>query len=167
MIYGTSTYGSSLYGASLGAALAPPAPVSKSLELKLREAAILNSTLTSYLGTAPFRWYDMQESQNSELPSVTVQLISCVNDYTLGYRLNNTLNRVQFTIRDTDAEEARAIEYALVVFLDTFNAYSPAGTTLQRPNYVIMRRQLGNPNTDPLTFYRQLDAYIYNNELQT
>lgn len=135
-----------------------------SIETKLRTAAAATPALTAYLGTSPFRWYDMQQSQGSALPSVVVLLVSAVDTYSTTARLATSLNRVQFTIWDTDPEEARAIEQALIAFLETFNAFSPVPGAAIQPNRVVMRRQSGQPQTEPLIFWRLVDAMIYNNE---
>lgn len=138
-----------------------------SLEVKLRTAALATPALTALLGTSPFRWYDMQLDQNSTLPAVTIQAISIVNQYSLSVRLVNALCRVQFTIYDTDPERARAVEMAIVVFIDTFNAMNTSSAVSRQANWVVNRRQ-GSPSqnaqTQPLTFVRSLDAMIWNNE---
>jgi len=134
------------------------------LEVKLRTAASANAPLTALLGTSPFRWYDMQEAQGGTFPSVTVQMIAAVNQYSLTQRLNNSHNRVQFTVWDTDPERARSVELAVLNFLDGFNAYNAGDQNPRQRNEVVMRRQGGNPQTQPLTFWRILDAYIWHNE---
>lgn len=136
-----------------------------SIELKLRTAALATPALTSLLGTSPFRWYDMQEAQNSPYPAITVLLVSAPSQYSNTARLINTRCRVQFTIRDTNAEHARTVENALLTFLDTFDAMNATpGLVSRQANEVINRRQGGNPNPDPLVFWRTVDAYIWNNE---
>lgn len=141
--------------------------MSTTLEVKLRNAAQLNAGLTALLGAAgnTFRWYDMQAPQGMQLPTVEVLLVSAVPQYSTVARLWTSLNRVQFTIRDTDAERARSVEAALMSFLDTFNAMnSVVGSTSIQANQVLNRRQGGNAQTAPVTYWRTVDVYIYNNE---
>lgn len=141
--------------------------MSTTLEVKLRTAALNTPALTALLGTSPFRWYDMQLDQNSPFPAVTVQLISTINAYVTQYRLQTASSRVQFTVWDTDPERARQVETAIVAFLDTFNAVSPATNFIgpvPQPVRAVNRRQGGNAQTQPLTFWRTIDALVLNNE---
>lgn len=136
-----------------------------SLEVKLRTAALATPALTSLLGTTPFRWFDMQQVQSAPFPSVTVLLVSAVNMYSTNQRLASTRCRVQFTVWDTNAEEARTVENAIIAFLDGFDAMNLVpGVAPTQANEVVMRRQGGNPQTSPLTFWRIIDAMIWNNE---
>lgn len=136
------------------------------LEVKLYNAAQANATLVSLLGSSPFRWFDMQldPAVQNPYPAVTVQLVSCVNQYSNTARLWTSQNRVQFTIWDTKAERARQVEMALLAFLDTFNAYNSGDQSPIQRNQVVMRRQSGNPQPEPLIFWRIVDAMIWHNE---
>lgn len=137
-----------------------------SLETKLRIAAALDATLASLLGSSPFRWYGPQAAQGSIQPLVEVQEVSQVPMYSNTALLTTCLYRMQFTIWDTDLERARSVRNAIVQFLKTFNAYSPANSVSPlRPNKVVMvRTGPSEAQTDPLTYWIMLDAMIYNNE---
>lgn len=136
------------------------------LEVKLYNAAIATPALTALLGSSPFNWFDTQldQARPTLYPAVSVQLISAVNQYSVNARLGMSLNRVQFTVWDTNAERARSVESAILSFLDTFNAYNAGDSDPIQRNQVVMRRQGGQPMTDPMTFFRSIDAMIWNNE---
>ncbi len=139
--------------------------MSTSLERKLWLAAQADANLQALLGSgAAIRWGGMQEPQGSIFPSVAVNVVSAIDQYSNTDLLITALYRVQFTVFDTNAERARQVEQAIKQFLTMFNAYSPAGATVLRPNRVVMRRQGGDPQTDPLTYQRIMDAMIWNNE---
>ena len=144
--------------------------MSTTLETKLQTAMQATLALTSLLALRPdgkAAIFEMQEYQGTTFPSVTFQLISTVNAYATRYRMQTATSRVQFTVWDTDPERARSVETAIINFLDTFNAVSPATNfigTVPQPVQVVNRRQGGNAQTQPLTFWRTLDAIILNNE---
>ena len=138
--------------------------MSTSLEVKLRTAAAANPALVAFLGTSPFRWYGPQEVQNAPYPNIAVQLISAVPQYSTAARLITCEYRVQFTIWDTNLAEARNVESALLSFLDGFNAYNAGDHSPLQRNRVVNRRTGGNAQTSPTTYWRIVDAMIWNNE---
>ncbi len=139
-----------------------------SLETKLQTALQAATSITSLLASrsdGKAAIYDMQEVPGSAFPAITVLVVSIVNEYSTTVRLVNALCRVQFTIWDTNPERARTVETALVAFLDSFNAYDAVNAAKPRqPNWVAMRRQGGNAQTQPVTYWRIVDAFIWNNE---
>lgn len=100
------------------------------------------------------------------MPSVTVQQVSQIPQYSNTSLLITAEYRMQFTIWDTDLERARQVRNGIIQFLTTFNAYSPSGSTSPlRPNRVInVRLAPSEPQTDSITWCLMLDAMITNNE---
>jgi len=141
--------------------------MASTLEVKLRASAIATPALTSLLGGTGnnFRWFDMRAPQGSAFPLVEVLVISNIPSYSTIQRLATTLSRVQFTVWDTLAENARTVELAIQGWLDTANFMNTTGTNQRQANWIANRRQGANPNTEPLTFFRIVDAMIFNNEL--
>ncbi len=141
-----------------------------SLEAKLQTALQATPAVTSLLSTRPdgkASIFEMQEYQGTAFPALVYFLVSAPNVYATLYRMQTVTSRVQFTIWDTDPERARQVEAALIAFLDTFNAVSPCTNfigTVPQPVQVVNRRQGGNAQTQPLTYWRTLDAMILNNE---
>lgn len=134
------------------------------LEARIRAAAIADATLLSYLGdgNSPpyFRWFDTQLPEGSAYPSLVVQLIGGSETYVSTGRLPTGFSRMQFTIWDTDPEEGRAIEAALLSFLDSLNLVGITGLP-QYPNYVVLKRQGMEPQSEPPLFQRIVDAMIF------
>lgn len=140
--------------------------MSTSLDIKIRTAAALDSTLSGLLGSTPFRWFGPQSPQGSTQPLVEVQQISQTPMYSNASLLITCPYRMQFTIWDTNLERARSVRNAIIQFLTTFNAYSPASSVSPlRPNKVLnVRLGQSEPQTDPITWWITLDAMIFNNE---
>ena len=144
--------------------------MSTTLEAKLQTAMQATPTLTSLLsqrGDGKASIFEMQEYQGTAFPSITYFLVSTVNAYGTLYRMQTATSRVQFTIWSTDPEVGRQVETALLNFLDTFNAVSPATNFIgpvPQPVRAVNRRSGGKAQTQPLTFWRTVDAMILNNE---
>jgi hypothetical protein len=136
-----------------------------SLEVKLRNAALGNATLVSLLGSSPFRWFGPQAPPGLAFPSVEVQQVSQVPQYSTTALLISAQYRMQFTIWDEDLERARSVKNAIIQFLTTFNAYSTSSAQPLQPNRVLNAR-LGKSQaaTDPITWWITVDALIWNNE---
>jgi hypothetical protein len=137
------------------------------LEVKIVNGVLGFPPLASLLATASDgnpALFEMQEYQGTAFPSMTYLLVSTVPAYGAAFRAHQVRSRVQFTIWDTNPERARAVENQLMAFLDQFNAWNAGDQNPLQRNQVVMRRQGGNPETQPLTFWRMLDAYIWNNE---
>ena len=137
------------------------------LEVKIQNGAQAFTPLTSLLaaradGKAAI--YEMQEYQGTAFPSLVFFLVSTVPLYGASFRPHQNRSRVQFTIWDTDPERARSVELALMQWLDQFNAWNAGDQNVLQRNQVVMRRQGGNPQTQPLTFWRIVDVFIWNNE---
>ena len=136
--------------------------MASTLEVKLRTQASVYAPLTALLGTAPFRWYDTQEVQGSVLPAVTVLQVSGNPLYAAAGRLSTGFSRVQFTIWDTDAERGRAVESALLTFLDQFNGVGISGL-VQYPSQVLLQRTGFFAEPSPPRWLRYVDASIFSN----
>lgn len=137
------------------------------LEVKIVNGVIGFGPLASILATASDgkpALFELQEYQGTAFPSITYFLVASTPQYGAAFRGAIVRSRVQFTIWDTNPERARAVEAQLMNWLDQFNAYSSPPATTFQPNQVILRRQGGNPQTNPLTFWRIVDAAIWNNE---
>ncbi len=136
-----------------------------SIEIKLRTAASANPALQALLGTNPFRWYGPQADQGVAQPLVEVQVIDGPPQYSASALLVTCQYRVQFTIWDTVLESARAVEVAIIQFLTTFNAYNSGDLSPIQRNRVVNRRSgRSQAQTQPITYWRTLDAFIWNNE---
>lgn len=138
-----------------------------SLEAKLQTALQATTAITSLLASradGKAAIYEMQENPGTTFPAITFMLISAVQQYSASQRMVNTPNRVQFTIWDSNPERARLVEAALITFFDSFNAYNVGDSNPRQRNDVVMRRQGGNPQTQPVTYWRIVDAMIWNNE---
>lgn len=141
--------------------------MSTTLEAKIQSGVQAYSPLASLLarrsdGAAAA--FELQEYQGSEFPALVFFLVSSAPAYGAAFRSHIVNSRVQFTIWDTDPERARSVETQLMAWLDQFNAMSAVARTSQQPTQVVMRRTGGNPQTQPITFWRTLDAMIFNNE---
>ncbi len=142
-----------------------------SLDVKLRTAAALDATLSSLLGSSPFRWYGPQAPQgpqppaNIQYPLVEVSQVSEIPQYSTHAQLVNSQYRMQFTIWDIDLESVRTVKRAIISFLNTFNAYSVSSAAPLQPNRVVNAR-LGKsqPQTAPITWWMTIDVMIWNNE---
>ena len=135
-----------------------------SLEIKIRTAAAAYAPLAALLGTSPFRWYDTQLVQGTVFPAVVTQLVSNAPTYALPGALTASFARVQFTVWDTDAERARAVEAAITAFLTVanFGPYSSPVTVFA--NYILNTRQSMYPQTQPPQFQRIMDCKVYNDD---
>jgi|SRR5579885_1384718 len=142
--------------------------MANTLEVKIVNGMLAYSALTSLLATAPdgaAAIFEMQEYQGTTFPAITYMLVSAVPQYSSTTRLATLPCRVQFTIWANDPETARSVETQLLAWIDQFNAYDPTNAAKPRqPNEIVMRRQGGNPQTQPLTYWRIVDANIWNNE---
>ena len=141
--------------------------MSTTLEAKLQTALQAYTPVTSLLavrsdGKAAI--FDMQEYQGTAFPAMTIVVVSALDQYSTTAVLITARYRVQFTIWATDAQTARAVEQTLRTFLTTFNAYNSGDTSPIQRNQVVNRRQGGQAQTQPVTFWRIVDAMIWNNE---
>lgn len=139
--------------------------MSTSLKAKLFAAAELDAGLAALLGSAPFRWYDVQLRQGSAFPAVEVLLVSNPRTYVMAGRMPTGWARVQFTIfgLGPSSENADAVAQALVNFLGTFNAIGIPGLAVY-PCQLVGDRDAGQAATQPLTYMRILDAMIFSND---
>lgn len=136
-----------------------------SIEEKIRTAASANAALQALLGTTPFRWFGPQAPQGSVQPLVEVLMVDGPPQYSTTALLITCKYRIQFTIWDTNLERARSVETAIIQFLTTFNAYNAGDSSPIQRNWVVNRRSgKSQAQTDPITYWRTLDAMIWNNE---
>jgi hypothetical protein len=139
--------------------------MSTSIEAKLRTAANVDATLPTLLGTSPFRWFGPQAPQDQNFPLVEVQVIDGPPQYSLNQLLKTCKYRVQFTVWDINLESARQVQIAIINFLNTFNAYNQGDNSPRQRNDVVNRRYgKSQAQTQPITYWRTMDAFIWNNE---
>lgn len=140
---------------------------STSLEIKLRTQAAAYAPLTALLGTLPtFRWYGPQAPQGALQPMVEVQRISAIPQYSTAALLETCQYRMQFTVWHIDLEGASQVERAIRQFLTVFNAYNAGDMSpIQRNRVVNVRVGRSQAQTQPITYWITLDAFIWNNEL--
>jgi len=132
------------------------------IEAKLRNAAALDAGLAALLGTAPFRWFDTQETPGAAFPAVTVQEISAVPLYANTGQNPMALVRVQITIWEGQAaDETDSVLNALQAFLATFSATSIPG---QASNRIVNRWRRMYTETQPGVYLRMVDVMIWNND---
>lgn len=130
------------------------------LLVKLRTKAALNAGLTSLLGAAPFRWYNMQLAEGSAFPAITAMKVSGIPFYNVGQRGPSTVYRIQFTIwEDQVPDDTNSVLQALRVFLDSFSAVE---NTAQYPVQILNERGGLYPLTQPPIYQTSIDALIYN-----
>jgi|GEM_PF-3848315 len=142
--------------------------MSTTLEAKLQTAMQAYTPLTSLLATRSdggAAIFDMQELPGSAFPAITILVVSAIDQYSTAGLLITAEYRVQFTVWATDPQVARAVEQAIREFLTTFNAYNAGDNSPIQRNQVINRQQRGQAQTQPVTFWRIVDAKIWNNEL--
>ena len=136
--------------------------MSSPLEVKLRTAALLDSTLTGLLGTSPFRWYSIQLYEGSAFPAMTVHQISSKPLYSVGGRNTLALCRVQFTIWEGyTPDDSNSVLDALRAFIDTFSA---VGNPAQFPNQIVLETDGLYPNTQPGIYQTIVDVFIHNSD---
>lgn len=137
------------------------------LEAKIQTGVQAYAPLVAILAARPdgkAACYEMQEYEGQAFPSMTFLLVSTVPAYGAAFRAEVVRSRVQFTIWDTDPQRARSVETQLMNFLDQFNAWNAGDQNAIQRNQIAMQRQGGNPQTQPLTFWRITDAFIWNNQ---
>jgi hypothetical protein len=150
-------------------------------EVKLWTLAQLDATLRTFFGTGPFRWCDIQLTQNY-LPkqrgqsapgggssSVVVRRVSSIPQYMqsgLG-----TIERIRFQcdVLDLDPNVATNAALALIAWFQTVNLVtgqqfgSPVTTPNQFPSfYVNLRRGLW-PQAGAVVYADSVDVMLYNN----
>ena len=141
--------------------------MSTTLEAKLQTALQAYTAITSLLATrsdGKAAIYDMQENAGSALPAMALFVVSVVDQYSTTQLLITALYRVQFTIWANNPETARAVEQALRAFISVFNAYNAGDASPVQRNRVVNRHQSGQAQTQPITWWRIVDAFIWNNE---
>jgi hypothetical protein len=137
------------------------------LEVKLQTALQAYTAITSLLATrsdGKAAIYDMQENPGSALPAMALFVVSAVDQYSTTQLLITALYRVQFTIWANDPEVARSVERALRAFVSTFNAYNSGDNNPRQRNWCVNRHQSGQAQTQPITWWRIIDAFFWNNE---
>jgi hypothetical protein len=138
--------------------------MSTPLEVKLRQAALADPSLTALLGLTgnTFRWYSVQLYEGSAYPAVTCHQISSVPVYSFSGRNPLARARVQFTIWEGQTpDDTNSVLDALRSFLDTFSA---VGNPTQFPNQIVAELDGLYPNTQPGIYQTIVDAMIYNSD---
>lgn len=139
--------------------------MSTTIEMKLRNAAVLNPMLTVWLGTSPFNWFPVQLPQTAAMPSVVYQRISRVPVSSVVDPIGNLARyRMQFRIyaqSATSAEDSRKISDALIAFMRTFTA--TYGT--QYANQLVGQTEgIERPEAQPPYWVQRMDFMIWNRE---
>ena len=136
-----------------------------SLKQKLFTAAKLDQGLGALLLNGQvMQWADIQIPQSWNLTSksaVAAQLISDPTAYVAAGPLATSWSRVQFTIfgYGNDSTQADAVAAALFAFMGSFNAGAIGG---QAANYKVGDRDAGLTQTQPVTYQRIVDYFIWN-----
>lgn len=138
------------------------------LKAKLFSAASATPALQALLGASPFQWGDQQLVQSWNLATfgaVVVTEISAPRVYSTAGRLATYEAHLQLTVYGTgaDSENASAIVSALEDFFATFNAIGVPNLPVY-PNRITGDRDGGIADTQPLTFQRFVDVYVWNDE---
>ncbi len=96
---------------------------------------------------------------------VEVLRVSKTPQYSTTALLITAEYRMQFTIWDTNLDRARSVAAAIEQFLVTFNAYNSGDASpIQRNRVVNTRVGPSEAQTDPITYWITMDAFIWNNE---
>ena len=136
-----------------------------SLKEKLFAAAKLDAGLqTVLLSGSTFQWADIQLPQSWNLTSksaLSVQLISDPTQYATAGPLATSWARVQFSIfgHGNDSTNADAVAAALFAFMGSFNG---GAVPNQAANYKVGDRDAGLTQTQPVTYQRIVDYFIWN-----
>ena len=149
-------------------------------ERKLRTLASQDATLQAFLGTNPFRWFDVQLPQGQPTkvnnfwsgPCVTCISVSLISRYVHGGGRGITAwPRFQIDVLDTDAERGRLCAQAIIAFLDRANIAVPGQfgcptTTpaLPAPNVLLNNRGGTWADLQPPVFRQMLDVRFQNTE---
>ncbi len=133
-----------------------------SIKERLYAAASVDAGLLALLGN-PIQWGDIQAKQNWDLTTksaVTVQLISNPSNYQLPGRMLSSTCRMQFTIfgHGSNSQNAEAVAVALYNFFG--NLAGNGLGVLGIPN----DRDGGIADTQPLTYMRMIDCFLFNDE---
>ena len=135
-----------------------------SIKARLYTAASADAGLRALLlDGSVFQWADTQIPQSWNLTSksaVAVQLISNPSSYQLPGRMATSAARLQFTVfgHGNDSQNAEAVSAALYAFFGTLqgNGLGVIGVPGDRDG--------GISQTQPLTYLRMIDAYVWNDE---
>lgn len=141
------------------------------VQLKAKLIAAMNAytPLTDLIGSPASAW-DTQLPQFPQppnlFPAIVLFQVSNPPTYIVTGRMSTSFARIQFTIYGTgnDSTNADAVAQALYSFLDNFNAAGIANAPAN-PSTVVMDRDAGIAQTQPLTYQRIIDASIFNNDL--
>ena len=150
-------------------------------EVKIRTLASQDATLQSFLGTNPFRWFDIQLPQGQPTktnnfwdgPAVTCLSVSLMSQYVHGNgRSQIAWPRFQIDILDTDAERGRNCAAAVIAWLNKANISQPGqfgcpatSVTLPAPNILLNNRGGTWADLQPPVFRQTLDVRFANTEL--
>ena len=132
--------------------------MSTPLEVKLFSAASADSALTALLGSSPFRWYNVQLTEGSAYPAITVHRISGAPLYAADGRNTLALYRMQVTIWEGQTPDTSdSVLSALRSFLDSFSA---TGVPSQTENRIVNVMRALYAETQPAIFQTVVDVMI-------
>jgi hypothetical protein len=144
--------------------------VSVSVEQQLRAGLLAQSGVTNIIGDNLFL---VQLPQNPTYPSAAYQRIATVPLYTQENTNQGTVGYVRFQITGffqgaSSGQQSEAFAQAVTAALQTFNCAQgvPASPPLlgTPPNYVLGRRMLVQPQTQPPIFMCVIDAKLWYND---
>jgi len=142
-----------------------------SAEAKIRTLAQADSTMQSFFGVAPFRWFQVREPQGyiSQGTCIRVRRVSAVYDYVQNGILQIEQVRLQFDVLDLSQETARNALTAVERFLrsvdlmnsNQFNSPPTAGACFA--NYLLSERAGVEPQIKQQVYIWSADYRIFNN----
>jgi hypothetical protein len=144
--------------------------VSVSVEQQIRAGLLAQSSITDIIGN---RLYLVQLPQNPVYPSAAYQRVTTVPLYTQENALQGTVGYVRFQITGffqgaDSGQQSETFAQAVTEALETFNCATgpPASPPVlgTPPNYVLGRRMLVQPQTQPPIFMCVLDAKLWYND---
>ncbi len=141
-------------------------------ETKLRTLAASDSILKSLLGTAPFRWFDVQEVPTfiKAGTCVRVRRVSTVHSYSMTGKKDISEPRFQIDVLDYSAEVARIVGAVIILWLGTidlaagYQFASPPTTPPQSPVFILNERTGIVPQLSPTVWVHSIDVRLFNLE---
>lgn len=142
-----------------------------SAEAKIRTLAQANTTMQSFFGTAPFRWFYVREAGGYIATGTCcrVRRVSAVYQYVQNGRICIEQARLQFDVLDPSQETARNALLALESFMGTvdlmntnqFNSPPTAGA--QFANFTLSERSTIEVQIKQTVYVWSVDYRIFNN----
>lgn len=132
-------------------------------EVKLITQAAADATLQGYLGTSPFRFFEVQlpPGQIKSGTCVRYRRISTVPLYSFAEKMNVDWPRFQIDVLDPDPELTRTVASAILAFL----ALAWFGNIAnQAANFVLNQRSGMDYELQPPVFVHTIDVRLFNLE---